>query len=75
MAKSQMQKSSGSPLANMGMGPKLIGVGVALFIVTRIINWLPLGWIDGPINGLLWLAILASVAAGAGLMVFNSKRS
>ena len=73
MANQPVTKSS--PLANVGLGPKLIGVGVALFILTRIINWLPLGWIDGPINGALWLIILLCVGAGAGLTYLKSKKS
>ena len=73
MANQPATKSS--PLASMGMGPKLMGIGVALFVLTRIINWLPLGWIDGPINGVLWLAILVCVGAGAGLTYLKSKRS
>ncbi len=75
MANSNIEKSSPSPLANVGLGPKLIGVGVALFVLTRIINWLPLGWIDGPINGVLWLAILATIGAGVGLTYLKAKRS
>jgi len=75
MANPQIEKPSRSPLARLGLGPKLIGVGVALFVLTRIIKWLPLGWIDGPINGLLWLAILVSIGAGVGLTYFKSKRA
>jgi len=75
MANSSVEKASSFSLANVAMGPKLIGVGVALFVLVQIIEWLPLGWIDGPIKGLLWLAILASVAAGAGLTYLKSKRS
>jgi len=63
-----------SALAKVPLGPKLIGTGVALFILSRIIKWLPLGWVDGPIMLVLWLAIIASVAAGAGLWYMDSKR-
>lgn len=74
MANVPVSKSS-SPLGKLGVGPQLVGVGALLFVITRIIKWLPLGWIDGPINGLLWIAILGCVAAGAGITYFSSKKS
>ena len=74
MTNPQIEKSSRFSLASVGLGPKLIGVGVALFVLTRIINWLPLGLIDGPINAVLLLGALVSVLAGAGLIYLKSKR-
>ena len=57
------------------MGPKLLGLGAVFFVLGRIISVLPLGWVDGPILGLLWFATLASVVAGAGLIYLKSKRT
>ena len=74
MANAEIEKASRFSLARVGMGPKLIGVAVALFVLTRIIEWLPLGWVDGPIKGVLWLGILGSLAAGIGLTYLKSKR-
>ena len=61
--------------ANLSMGPKLIGFGAALFLVTRIIDWLPLSIVGTWINGILWPVLVLSVAAGAGLMYLKSKRA
>lgn len=61
--------------ARWPMGPKLIGFGVALFVVTRIVKWLPLGLVGSWINGILWPVLLLSIAAGAGLVWLRSKRS
>lgn len=52
-----------------------MGLGAVLFVVTRIIKWLPLDWIDGPINALLWLAIIGCLAVGGGITYLSSKRS
>ena len=49
------------------MGPKLIGFGVALYVLTRVIIWLPLGLLGTWINGFLWPVLVLSVVAGAGL--------
>lgn len=59
----------------MAMGPKLIGFGAALFVVTRVIKWLPLSIVGTWINGVLWPVLLLSIAAGIGLVYFKSKRS
>ena len=56
-------------------GPKLIGFGAALFVLTRIIIWLPLGFLGTWINGVLWPVLILSILAGAGLMYLKSKRS
>ena len=74
MAKAPVQKAS-SPLQRLGLGPKLIGVGVALFVLTQIINWLPLDWVDGPILALLWMAIIACVGVGGTLTYFKAQKS
>lgn len=57
------------------MGPKLIGFGAVLFVLTRIINWLPLGLLGTWVNGFLWPVLLLSILAGGGLMYLKSKRS
>jgi len=68
-------QTTSSRLSKIGMGPKLLGVGVALFVLTRIIKWLPLDWVDGPINALLWICILACVVVGGGLTYLKAKKS
>ena len=75
MAKVPAQQSSRLSPSNLAMGPKLIGLGVALFVVTRIIVWLPLGLVGTWINGFLWPVLLLSLVAGGGLMYLKSKRS
>lgn len=66
-----MPESAGNgatnPIAKLGFGPTLLGLGVALFVVTRIINWLPLGLIDGFLNAVLWPAIVVCVGVGGFL--------
>ena len=74
MAKVPAQNAP-SRLNKIGMGPKLIGLGAALFVLTRIIKWLPLDWVDGPINALLWIGILACVAVGSGLTYLKAKKA
>lgn len=74
MAKVPAQQAP-SRLSRIGLGPKLIGLGAALFVLTRIIKWLPLDWVDGPINGLLWIAILACLVVGGGLTYLKAKKS
>lgn len=69
------QVSSPSPLSSVGLGPKLIGLGVVLFIVTRIVKWLPLSIVGSWINGLLWPVLILSVVAGVGLTYASSRRS
>lgn len=54
-------------VTQLGAGPTLLAAGVGLFVVTRVINWLPLGLIDGPINALIWPAIIVCVVVGGGL--------
>jgi hypothetical protein len=56
------------------MGPKLFGFGAGLFVVTRIIKWLPLGILGSWINGLLWPVLVLSVIAGGALMYVKSER-
>ncbi len=75
MAKASVKKSNRSPVANVSMGPKLIGFGVALFVLTRIIIWLPLGLVGSWINGFLWPVLLLSVIAGAALTYRKSNRA
>lgn len=60
---------------SLSAGPKLLGAAVALFVLTRIITWLPLGWIDGPLLGLLWLGIIGCVLVGGGLTVMRARKS
>ena len=61
-------------LARVPAGPKLIGLGVALFVVTRIVNWLPLGLVGSWINGILWIGIVASLAFGGWLVYRQATR-
>jgi len=61
--------------SNLSTGTKLIGFGAGLFVVTRIIVWLPLGFIGTWINGLLWPVLVLSILAGAGLSYLKAKRS
>lgn len=75
MAKVPAKQSSRLSPANLAMGPKLIGLGVALFVLTRIIVWLPLGLLGSWINGFLWPILLLSILAGGGLTYMKSKRS
>lgn len=75
MAIRPAKKSAQLSPAKASMGPKLIGFGAALFVLTRIIIWLPLGLLGTWINGVLWPVLLLSVAGGAGLMYLKSKRS
>ena len=57
-----------------GAGPALLSAGAILFIVTRVINWLPLGLIDGPINALIWPIILICVLLG-GFLTYRKMSS
>jgi hypothetical protein len=75
MAKFPAQKKSRLSLSTTAMGPKLFGFGVGLFVVTRIIKWLPLGILGSWINGLLWPVLVLSIIAGGGLMYMKSERS
>ena len=75
MANTPARKSSTAVATKGRLGPKLIVVGLGLFALAWIVDWLPLGLIDGPILALLWLGAIASVVAGAGLMFLNAKRS
>ena len=74
MAKASVTRSPSRSLANVSMGPKFVGLGVGLFVVTRIIKWLPLGIVGSWINGVLWPILLLSIVGGAGLMYMKSKR-
>ena len=56
-------------------GLRLIGFGAGLFVLTRIIIWLPLGILGTWINGILWPILVLSVLIGAGLLYLRSKRS
>ena len=56
-------------------GTKLIGFGVVLFLVTRVVVWLPLGFVGSWINGVLWPVLIVSILAGAGLLYLKSRRS
>ena len=75
MANEPAQQAKPGLLARLPMGPRLIAFGGGLFVLTRVIKFLPLDWVDGPILGLLWLAIIASVGAGAGIWYLQSKRA
>ena len=59
----------------LGAGPTLVGFGALLFVVTRVIRWLPLGFVGTWINGFLWPVLILSVLAGGGLMYLKYKRS
>ena len=48
-------------------GPALLVTAVVLFIVTRIIVWLPLSIVGTWINGFLWPVIVISALAGGFL--------
>ena len=52
------------------MGPPLLGVAAALFVLTRIIIWLPLGFVGTFINGILWPFIVLSLLVG-GFMTWR----
>ena len=75
MAKVPAQKKSRLSRSNTAMGPKLFGFGAGLYVVTRIINWLPLGILGSWINGFLRPVLVLSIVAGGGLMYIKSKRS
>ena len=59
----------------MSLGTRLIGLGAVLFVATRIVVWLPLGFVGTWINALLWPVLVLSLLAGAGLLYLKSKRS
>lgn len=69
------QVSSPSRLSSVGVGPKLIGLGVVLFVVTRIVKWLPLSIVGSWINGVLWPVLILALVAGVGLTYLRSSRS
>lgn len=76
MAKTpQPVTTSSGRLSSIGVGPKLIGLGVVLFVVTRIIKWLPLSIVGSWINGVLWPVLILSIVAGVGLTYLKSSRS
>ena len=75
MAKVPAQQTSRLSPSNVAMGPKLVGLGIGLFVVTRVIKWLPLGLLGTWVNGFLWPILLLSILAGGGLMYLKSKRS
>ena len=75
MAKVPANASRRLSTANVSMGPKLVGFGAALFVVTRIVNWLPLSIVGTWINSILWPVLVLSIAAGAGLIYLKSKRA
>lgn len=56
-------------------GPALLVTAVVLFIVTRIIVWLPLSIVGSWINGFLWPVIVISALAGAFLTWRRMQRS
>ena len=49
------------------LGPPMLGVAAALFVLTRIIVWLPLGFVGSFINGILWPFIVLGVLIGGFL--------
>lgn len=55
------------PLSRFGTGPSLLGVGALLFVLTRIIVWLPLSFVGSWINGFIWPVLLICVLAGGFL--------
>jgi len=75
MAKVPAQQNARFSPSRPAVGPKLVGFGAGLFVVTRIVNWLPLGLLGTWINGFLWPVLLLSVLAGGALMYLKSKRS
>ena len=60
---------------NLPLATRLIGLGVVLFVVTRIVVWLPLGFVGSWINGILWPVLILSILAGAGLTYVRARRS
>ena len=64
-----------SRINRLPLGTRLIGFGVVLFVVTRIVVWLPLGFLGSWINGILWPVLILSIIAGAGLTYLRSRRS
>jgi len=75
MAKTPQSKSaSGGWLQRLPLGSKLIGLGVALFGLTRLIKWFPLGLLGSWINGILWPILLLSIVAGGALTYRSSQR-
>ncbi len=65
-----IEPTGSNPLTKFGAGPAILGLGVGLFVLTRIINWLPLGLIDGFLNAILWPAIVVCVGVG-GFMTWR----
>ncbi|MGI9604919.1 MAG: hypothetical protein ACR2P0_02150 [Acidimicrobiales bacterium] len=62
-------------VGNTSVDTRLIGFGVLLFVVTRFVVWLPLGFVGTWINGLLWPVLIVSILTGAGLRYLKSRRS
>ncbi|MEM7095051.1 MAG: hypothetical protein AAF567_18780 [Actinomycetota bacterium] len=54
-------------------GPLLLATAVSLFLVTRVIVWLPLGFIGTFINGFLWPVILLAGGIG-GFLTWRQLR-
>ena len=49
------------------LGPQMLGLSAVLFVLTRIIIWLPLGFVGSFINGILWPFIVLGVLIGGFL--------
>lgn len=77
MAKTPVTKSESKGIARLlgrlPLGTKLISAGVLLFIVTRIIKWLPLGLLGSWVNGFIYPVLLICLGAGAFLTYRKSK--
>lgn len=58
-----------------GNGPALLVVGAVLFVLTRIIKWLPLGIVGSWVNGFLWPVVILCVLGGGFLTYRKSQKS
>ena len=56
-----------------GAGPSLLVFAAGLWVLTRVIVWLPLGFLGTFINGLIWPFIVLSVLVGA-VMTWRRNR-
>lgn len=60
-------------IGRLPLGTKLISAGVLLFIVTRIIKWLPLGILGSWVNGFIYPVLLLCIVAGGFLTYRKAK--
>lgn len=73
MSSSVERAKSSSIAKRAGLGPKLIGVGIAGLVLSWVIEWLPLGLMGRWIIGILAPVIFLSFVAGAVLMWVKYK--